>query len=124
MNSINKELLRKILKNKARFLYLMMITLLGSSTYIALNILPESMNKTIINIYNKYNIYDIKIFNNLGFDGKDKEILNNIKNIDDIEYVYNKEYFLNEKEVINLFSLPKNITKLNIIEGQKNINKN
>ena len=50
MNSINKELLRKILKNKARFLYLMMITLLGSSTYIALNILPESMNKTIINI--------------------------------------------------------------------------
>lgn len=124
MNSINKELLRKILKNKARFLYLMMITLLGSSTYIALNILPESMNKTIINIYNKYNIYDIKIFNNLGFDGKDKEILNNIKNIDDIEYVYNKEYFLNEKEVINLFSLPKNITKLNIIEGQKPINKN
>lgn len=124
MNSINKELLRKILKNKARFLYLMMITLLGSSTYIALNILPESMNKTIINIYNKYNVYDIKIFNNLGFDEKDKEILNNIKNIDNIEYVYNKEYFLNEKEVINLFSLPKNITKLNIIEGQKPINKN
>ena len=124
MNSINKELLRKILKNKARFLYLMMITLLGSSTYIALNILPESMNKTIINIYNKYNVYDIKIFNNLGFDEKDKEILNNIKNIDNIEYVYNKEYFLNEKEVINLFSLPKNITKLNIIEGKEPKNNN
>lgn len=124
MNSINKELLRKILKNKARFLYLMMITLLGSSTYIALNILPESMNKTIINIYNKYNVYDIKIFNNLGFDEKDKEILSNIKNIDNIEYVYNKEYFLNEKEVINLFSLPKNITKLNIIEGKEPKNNN
>ena len=124
MNSINKELLRKILKNKARFLYLMMITLLGSSTYIALNILPESMNKTIINIYNKYNVYDIKIFNNLGFDEKDKEILNNIKNIDNIEYVYNKEYFLNEKEVINLFSLPKNIGKLNIIEGKEPKNNN
>ena len=69
-------------------------------------------------------MYDIKIFNNLGFDEKDKEILSNIKNIDNIEYVYNKEYFLNEKEVINLFSLPKNITKLNIIEGKEPKNNN
>lgn len=124
MKSIHKDLLRKILKNKIRFLYLMIITILGSSTYIALNILPRSMNKTISNIYEKYNVYDIKIFNNLGFNNKEKEILNNINGIESIEYVYNKEYLLKSEKVINLFSLSKNILKLNIIEGKEPKNNN
>lgn len=124
MKSIHKDLLRKILKNKIRFLYLMTITILGSSTYIALNILPRSMNKTISNIYEKYNVYDIKIFNNLGFNNKEKEILNNINGIESIEYVYNKEYLLKSEKVINLFSLSKNILKLNIIEGREPKNNN
>ena len=91
MNSINKELLRKILKNKARFLYLMMITLLGSSTYIALNILPISMNKTIINIYNKYNVF--LVFGFYSVDVNDEKYIK-IKSI-------LKNYKENERHIIN-----------------------
>lgn len=124
MKAYFKDILKEIFKSKIKFIALFVITTLGVSTFIGLNILSYDMKKTLDNIYKEYNVYDIKISNSLGLDDVDREIISNYKDVLEYEYNYNKDmYIKGSHNVISLNSYPEKISKLNIIEGNFN-NKN
>ena len=119
MKNLNKDIFREIFNSKTRFLSLFLITLLGVSTFIVLNILSFDMQETINKLYKEYNVADIKLLSTVTFDNNSLKDLSKIDYIDYFEQGYNKEYFLRDShKVFNLFSIPKKISKIKLIEGK------
>lgn len=125
MRKINLDILRTIKNSKIRFLSIFLISTLGLSTFISLNVLSIFMNNTIDNLYYKYNTYDIKISKNIKLNQDEIKLINNNPNFKNIEYGFrDDEYIKNTKNIISIFSMPKNISKLETYNYKKPSNKN
>lgn len=124
MKKCNKDIIKSILNSKTRFLSLFLITLLGVSTFISLNILGFDMNETINNLYKASNVYDIKVSSSINFK-INNNIFSSIDSVDYVEYVYNEELFLkNSKKIFSLYNLTNKLGKINLIEGKYPKNEN
>ncbi|CAM3079891.1 ABC transporter permease [Streptobacillus felis] len=119
MKTNNKDIIREFFKSKTRFLAIFIINLLGISTFIGLNVLNKDMYNTINNLYQEFNVADIKVSSNIALNKDDLEILNNLEYISEIEYGYNDEIFIeNTKKLMSLKNIPENISKIKVMEGK------
>lgn len=120
-NRIKTNSSRAIKKSFPRFLSLIIMSLLGVLVFVGLQATSPDMLKTLDNYYDKGNVYDIKIISTMGLIEDDISSLKKLSGIKAIEGIYSKDILLeiNEsKYVINISSLPKNINKIELIDGK------
>lgn len=120
-----KDVVREIKKTRKRYISIIAIVILGVAFYVGINTASPDMLNTLNKYMNDYNMFDLNLISTVGFEEKDIET---IKSIDKINYVEatKSTYAVIEKEnkekVINVNSVPKEVTeqtinKIEIIEG-------
>ncbi len=124
-NRLFTNTFRTIKKSFTRFLSLFIMSMLGVFVFSGLLATSPDMIKTLDNYFDKNDVYDIKIISTFGLTDKDIAYLKDIPSILDVEGCYSKDVFVKEKEfVINVSSLPKNLNKIELIEGRYPSNDN
>ena len=128
VKTYNKIVLRQIKQNKARFISLILILLLGVGFITGLLVIRPTMEKNITRYYNDYNISDIIIKGM--FNKEDNNIINELKNNENIkEYSFSNTYdddiiFNNEKLHSRIIINDLKINNVNILEGRYPKNEN
>lgn len=120
-NKIITNNIRTIKNNFFRFLSLVLMSFLAAVVYCGLNSTEPDFIYTIDKYYDKFNNYDIKIVSDKGLSLKDVNELKKLESVKDVEGVFIQDAVVNindESYVINISSLPQNINKLQVIEGE------
>ena len=126
-NHLKTNSSRTIKKAFPRFLSLIIMSLLGVMVFTGLQATSPDMLHTLDNLYDKDNVYDIKIISTMGLVEEDIEALQNIEGVKEVEGAYSKDILLQDDEseyVINISSLPKDINKVELIDGKLPENEN
>lgn len=112
---------RTIKKMFPRFLSLLIISFLGTFSFIGLQSTAPNMLDTLDLYYDQANVYDIRIVSSLGLTDEDVVALEKIEGVKEIEPSYSLDVLMtvNENEyVVNIESMPEDINKLDLIEGE------
>lgn len=112
---------RTIKKMFPRFLSLLIISFLGTFSFVGLQSTAPNMLDTLDYYYDQNDVYDIRIISTLGLNDNDLEALKEVENIDKVEGSYSKDVLVQVKEkeyVLNIESLPQDINKLDLIDGE------
>ncbi|WP_156286615.1 FtsX-like permease family protein [Oceanivirga salmonicida] len=89
MKVSDKDSLKEILKSKSRFFSILIIILLSSLVFVGLNTTVFDVKNNINEVLIKNNVYDIRIESIIGFNDEDKKLIENLENVESIEY-YNE----------------------------------
>ncbi len=127
--SFYKDLIRTILKSKARFISIMAIIAVGVGFFAGINATEPDMISSADKYYKDNNLSDFRIVSPLGFKEVDIKNVSETKGIAAVQKGYSKDLFLTSKEgvtsIVRLFSYNdsyyKNGTGMNIpvvIEGR------
>lgn len=120
-NRILTNSTRTIKKSLARFLSLIIMSLLGVMVFVGLLATSPDMLNTIDNYYDKKNVYDIKILSSMGLIEDDITALKNIENIKEVEGIYSTDILLSSEDseyVVSISSIPKQINIIELVEGK------
>ena len=112
---------RTIKRMFPRFLSLLIISFLGTFSFVGLQSTAPNMLDTLDYYYDQNNVYDIRIISTLGLGNDDVEALKNVEGVKEVEASYSKDVLVQVKDkeyVINIESLPQNINKLDLIDGE------
>jgi len=126
-NRIITNSCRAIKKNFARFISLIVMSMLGVLVFSGLQATGPDMLYTLDNYLDKNNTYDIKIISTMGLTAEDITALQNLTNIQDVEGVHSQDILISINDhdfVINLSSLPEKINTTTLIEGHLPENNN
>ena len=117
-NRILTNSFRTIKRMFPRFLALLIISLLGSFSFIGLQSTAPNMLDTLDVYLDKNNVYDIRIISSYGLVDADVDALKDVEGVKNIEACYSKDILMkvNENEyVVNIESLPANHEDINNI---------
>lgn len=120
-NRIITNSIRTIKNSSSRFIPLIIMSFLGVFVFAGLQETKPSMLKTLDNYLDKYNTYDVKIVSTMGLTDYDIQSLKQVENVKDLEgvnYIDTIIYDDKEEYVLNVSSLPKRVNNLNLIEGK------
>ncbi|WP_303137346.1 FtsX-like permease family protein [uncultured Eubacterium sp.] len=98
MKALRKEFYVQIKKTFGRFLSLLLIVALGVAFYAGIRSTEPDMRKSVDAIYDKENIYDIRVVSELGVTNNDINALKSIDEIKDIEGIYNVDQVVKNGE--------------------------
>lgn len=104
-----------------RFLALLIISFLGTFSFVGLQSTAPNMLDTLDYYYDQNDVYDIRIISTLGLNDNDLEALKEVDEIETVEASYSKDVLVQVKEkeyVLNIESLPQTINKLDLINGR------
>ena len=114
-NRILSNSTRTIKKTFARFLSLIVMSLLGVMVFVGLLATSPDMLTTLDNYYDTQNVYDIKILSSMGLIEDDITTIKKLKNIKEVEGIYSTDILLssnNTEYVMNISSIPKQVVFL------------
>ena len=120
-NRIITNSIRTIKNASSRFIPLIIMSFLGVFVFAGLQETKPSMLKTLDNYLDKYDTYDVKIISTMGLTDYDIQSLKQVENVKDLEgvnYIDTIIYDDKEEYVLNVSSLPKLVNNLNLIEGK------
>ncbi|MGL5692717.1 MAG: coiled-coil domain-containing protein, partial [Peptostreptococcaceae bacterium] len=129
-SSLNKDIIRDILKTKGRFLSILFIVALGVAFFTGIKSAPKVMKYTADKYYDDYNMMDIRVLSTLGLTKDDIDEIMNIEGVDGIFPTYSLDVITKTKEVervlkvhaLDLDDIAKNdknyINQVNLIEGR------
>ncbi len=119
-NRIRTNSIRTIKKSLPRFFSLMIMSMLGVFAFSGLQATAPDMLNTLDKYLDDYNTYDIKVVSTTGLVDEDIDELKNIDGIEEAEGSYSKDVMIengNKETIINISSMPEDINKLEIIDG-------
>lgn len=119
MRSINKDIVRELLKTKSKFASILIIMFLGVFVFVGL----KETTPTMINTYNKtlenHKMYDLRVKNDFGVNSGDIEEIKKLDGISTLETYYSGRYKINDStNNIDVESLPENLAIPKVIEGR------
>lgn len=120
-NRILSNSTRTIKKTFARFLSLIVMSLLGVMVFVGLLATSPDMLTTLDNYYDTQNVYDIKILSSMGLIEDDISAIKKLKNIKEVEGIYSTDILLssnNTEYVMNISSIPKQVNLIKLVEGK------
>ena len=114
-----KDIFREIKNSPGRFISIVLLITLGVFVYTGLKSVGPLMRKTADTFIDESNLADIYLNSQFSLEEKDKEIINSVVDIKDIEYVYSEDVLEKGSEaIINLESLPEKISMPKLVEGR------
>lgn len=123
MKKYNKDIYLDLINYKIKIIYLFIIITLGIMTFVGINTISYDMNYTANEILKKYNVVDFKVITPIGFEDFDEKKLTDSLKILDLEYLkYEESKIKNTNKKVALISIPKKVSKLNIIKKLENTN--
>ena len=116
-----KDTFKEIIKSFGRYLSLIIITALGSSSVVGILATSIDMRAAADKMYKQSNLYDIQIKSTTGFSGDDISALRDVSGVGvvmptSIFDVYT--YFENETRTIRTFALPGELNGIRVVEGR------
>ena len=119
-NRITTNSLRTIKISIPRFISLMIMSMLGVFVFSGLQATSPDMINTLDKYFDQNNVYDLKILSTMGLVEDDINALKNVEGINEVERSYSKDVLIQnnqEEYVVNISSIPKNLNKIQLIEG-------
>lgn len=127
--SLTKDTIRDIKKSIGRFLSILMICALGVAFFVGIKSSPLSMEKTVDQYYDDYNMMDLRLVSTFGFTQEDVNVLEKLEGIEGIFPTYSQDVltnYHNQELVLKVHALPTNlslddpnyINQVRVIEGR------
>lgn len=114
-----KDIIREIKNSPGRFISIVLLITLGVFVYTGLKSVGPLMRKTADTFIDESNLTDIYLNSQFSLEDKDKDIINSILTIKDIEYVYSEDMVETGSEaIVNIESLPEKISMPKLVEGR------
>ena len=116
-----KDGLRNIFKQNVSFLSIIIIAMLGVTTFLGIDFCTSAMRKNGSDLYNSCNYRDVEIVSTLLFSDEDLESLKGIEGVVDVEPLfYTSAKATNGDDYSNAFvlSLPERVNRLTLKEGK------
>ena len=127
--SLTKDTIRDIKKSIGRFLSILMICALGVAFFVGIKSSPLSMEKTVDQYYDDYNMMDLRLVSTFGFTQEDVNALAKLEGIEGIFPTYSQDVltnYHNQELVLKVHALPIDlslddpnyINQVRVIEGR------
>lgn len=115
-----KDTLRTIWNSKMRFLAIMTMIMLGTMIYIGLVSTGPNMRKAMDRPLDELKRENLRITSPLGIYDEDKEIIEGLDGVKDVDYVYYGDFYVEDSTstVIRVQSLTETIAPPRIVEGR------
>ncbi len=112
--SLYKDIRREILHSKGRFFSILILIMLGVSTFVGLKAVGPAMLITANDYFRTYQLADVEVQSTYGLDETDVKILNRLSNIKNLEFGYTADVILKDSNlVMKIFSTPGKEQKTN-----------
>lgn len=113
------DIRHSIAKSMGRFISIFSLMLLGTFVFVGLQVTGPNMRNTAEEFFDRHNLSDITVISDWGLDKKDKEILKNTDNLNEIEFGYIRDVLVKGTDKsFRIFSNSEKISKYELIEGQ------
>ncbi len=117
-HALNKDIQKSITHSIGRFISIMLLMALGSFALIGLSVTGEDMRETGRSYFSKYDTADLTITSDYGLSSTEIKTIESLSSISCVEYIYLKDVTVeNDNKSFRLFSLPKNISKYELVSG-------
>ena len=117
MRLLLKEALKKIRLTFGRFLSVFFIVALGVGFFAGIRNTSDDMLYTAASYYEKENLMDLRLVSTLGFTDKDKEYVEKIDGVKQVEVSYYLDC-LESSNAVRIMAMPKEINKFTIVAGR------
>lgn len=123
--AIDINIKREFKDSKSRFISIIALIFLGVFVFMGLKVSGSNIRNTAMNYFKKYNLADSIVISNVGLENRDIKIVENYKNIKEVEPVHSEDLMLkNSEESIRVFSVPNKISKYELVAGREIKNNN
>ena len=116
-----KDALRNIWKQKVSFLSIIVIALLGVTTFLGIGYSASALRKNASTAYNRQNYRDIEVISTRLLTPDDLDCIRALDGVKDVEPVWQtaaNAYIGDEKQVINIITATERINLVSTIEGR------
>ena len=116
-----KDALRNIWKQKVSFLSIIVIALLGVTTFLGIGYSASALRKNASTAYNRQNYRDIEVISTRLLTPDDLDCIRALDGVKDVEPVWQtaaNAYIGDEKQIINIITAPERINLVSTIEGR------
>ncbi len=116
-----KDALRNIWKQKVSFLSIIVIALLGVTTFLGIGYSAAALRKNASTAYNRQNYRDIEVISTRLLTSEDLDCIRALDGVKDVEPVWQtaaNAYIGSEKQVINIITATERINLVSMIEGR------
>ncbi len=114
-----KDIYQSIKKSKGRFLSIVGLMALGSFALVGLIVTGPDMRAAGETYFNKLNVADLSVVSDFGLDKTDRKIIDQVEGTTGIEYGYQQDVTVkNTDKSFRVFSLPEQISKVQVIKGR------
>ena len=107
--TLNKDILRDILKSKGRYFSIMLIVALGVAFFSGIKVSPKVMRNTVDDYYDEYNFMDVEIISTLGLTEDDVKAIKKLDTVEGVFPTYSMDVITNVKDqdrVLKVHALP------------------
>lgn len=117
--SLNKDIIRDIIKTKTRFLSIIAMISIGVLVFVGLKVTGPEMHKIANEYIEKSNAADIVVTSTYGLDEDDIELLQSVPGVEKLEYGYRLDLLTSdEARVVRLQSKNEDISLIDVEEGR------
>lgn len=117
--SLNKDIIRDIIKTKTRFLSIIAMISIGVLVFVGLKVTGPEMHKIADEYIEKSNAADIVVTSTYGLDEDDIELLQSVPGVEKLEYGYRLDLLTSdEARVVRLQSKNEDISLIDVEEGR------
>lgn len=116
-----KDILREVNRTKARFISLVLITMLGAMTIVGIQAAAINMRNVADRMYKEQALYDVHIRSVAGFTGYDMDAIYNTPGVAQIMGSYSVDVYMSvagEQRPVRTFSLPDTLNRITLVEGR------
>ncbi|MBE6529518.1 MAG: FtsX-like permease family protein [Ruminococcaceae bacterium] len=116
-----KDCLRNVWKQKVSFLSIIIIAMIGVTTFLGIDYTATGLRRNGSDIYNRVNFRDIEIISTLLFSEEDVQDLKKINGVTDVETVRSVSAvvnYQNASESISVVSLTQRINRVELHDGR------
>lgn len=107
--TLNKDILRDILKSKGRYFSIMLIVALGVAFFSGIKVSPKVMRNTVDDYYDEYNFMDVEVISTLGLTDDDVDAIKKLDTVEGVFPTYSMDVITNVKDqdrVLKVHALP------------------
>ncbi|MBR3038658.1 MAG: hypothetical protein IKI52_08145, partial [Clostridia bacterium] len=115
-----KDALRNIWKQKVSFLSIIVIALLGVTTFLGIGYSAAALRNNASTAYNRQNFRDIEVISTRLLTPEDLDCIRALDGVTDVEPVWQtaaNAYIGDEKQVINIITATERINLVSTVEG-------
>lgn len=117
--ALRKDRIVEIIKTRTRFISITMLIALGVFVYTGLKATGPNIRESLDRYYSDLEMQDMSVQSTLGLDKNDLKILDNIEGIEDVEYGYLGDYYIDsEKNILRVYSEVLNMNYYKVTSGR------